>query len=97
MPPQLTTLFEDLVSTSALANDANQRSAANNVLSFMYYSGHDVTILVSKNAGRCATPVPLFRRKRWLCWMAHLVERQTGNSGVVGSIPGVGGFCHRVN
>mmetsp|Transcript_47681 Transcript_47681/g.91053 ORF Transcript_47681/g.91053 Transcript_47681/m.91053 type:complete len:841 (+) Transcript_47681:257-2779(+) len=52
MPPQLTTLFEDLVSTSALANDANQRSAANNVLSFMYYSGHDVTILVSKNAGR---------------------------------------------
>jgi Bardet-Biedl syndrome 9 protein len=52
MPPMLTTLFEDLVSTSVLAHDTNQRAASNNVLSFQYFSGHDVTILVSKNAGR---------------------------------------------
>lgn len=51
MPPALTTLFEDLVSVSEIANDHAQRTAANNVLSFMYFSGHDVTILVSKNAG----------------------------------------------
>jgi len=52
MPPQLTALFDDLVSSSALANDTNQRNAANNVLTFQYFSGHDVTILVSKSAGR---------------------------------------------
>ena len=52
MPPQLTVLFDDLVSNSVLANDLNQRSAANNVLTFQYFSGHDVTILVSKSAGR---------------------------------------------
>jgi len=52
MPPQLTQLFDDLVSNSVLANDLNQRSAANNVLTFQYFSGQDVTILVSKSAGR---------------------------------------------
>jgi len=51
MPPALTTLFEDLVSVSEIANDHAQRTAANNVLSFAYFSGHNVTILVSKNAG----------------------------------------------
>mmetsp|Transcript_22638 Transcript_22638/g.70294 ORF Transcript_22638/g.70294 Transcript_22638/m.70294 type:complete len:843 (+) Transcript_22638:343-2871(+) len=52
MPPQLTALFEDVVMQSPYASDLMARSSSANVLTFQYYSGHDVTILVSKTGGR---------------------------------------------
>jgi len=52
MPPQMTQLFEDMVMQSTVGSELTQRPASTNVLSFQYFSGHDVTILVSKSAGR---------------------------------------------
>ncbi|KAK3251108.1 hypothetical protein CYMTET_39543 [Cymbomonas tetramitiformis] len=53
MPPLLTNLFDDLVQQSHFfQQQSDTRSASNNVLSFQYWSGQDVTILVSKSAGR---------------------------------------------
>jgi Bardet-Biedl syndrome 9 protein len=49
MPPQLTGLFEEVVMQSP---GAAEHSAAGNVISFQYNNRVDVTIIVSKNAGR---------------------------------------------
>ncbi|KAG9403741.1 hypothetical protein AC1031_005229 [Aphanomyces cochlioides] len=53
-PPQLTDLFDDMLSQPGATPDWAKQvtGAAANVLSFQYYNGVDVTILVSKNAGR---------------------------------------------
>ncbi|OQR87396.1 hypothetical protein ACHHYP_08896 [Achlya hypogyna] len=52
-PPQLTDLFQDMLSQPGATPEwAKQVTGATaNVLSFQYYNGVDVTILVSKNAG----------------------------------------------
>lgn len=50
MPPQLTTLFEEVIGSSTSAHE--NIAAAGNVLSFLYNNGVDVTVIVSKNAGR---------------------------------------------
>jgi len=49
MPPQLTSIFEDIVMQSP---SGTEHAAAGNVLTFQYYNGADVTIIVSKTAGR---------------------------------------------
>jgi Bardet-Biedl syndrome 9 protein len=49
MPPQLTGLFEEVVIKSP---GGAEHAAAGNVISFQYNNGVDVTIIVSKNAGR---------------------------------------------
>eukprot|EP00899_Mesostigma_viride_P000204 jgi/Mesvir1/10184/Mv16992-RA.1 len=50
LPPQLNTLFDEVVAESPLAHD--RTIASGNVLSFQFWNGDDCTILVSKNAGR---------------------------------------------
>ncbi|KAF0691828.1 Aste57867_17017 [Aphanomyces stellatus] len=53
-PPQLTDLFQDMLTQPGSTPDWAKQvtGSAANVLSFQYYNGVDVTILVSKNAGR---------------------------------------------
>ncbi|KAF0747998.1 hypothetical protein AaE_007517, partial [Aphanomyces astaci] len=53
-PPQLTELFDDMLTQPGATPDWAKQvtGSAANVLSFQYYNGIDVTILVSKNAGR---------------------------------------------
>ncbi|ETV90279.1 hypothetical protein H310_14908, partial [Aphanomyces invadans] len=53
-PAQLTELFDDMLTQPGATPDwAKQVTGSSaNVLSFQYYNGVDVTILVSKNAGR---------------------------------------------
>ena len=53
-PPQLTTIFEDLVNqaSSGVSQAVHAGSSGANVLSFQFYSGQDCTILVSKTGGR---------------------------------------------
>lgn len=53
-PPQLTALFDDVVSQAGpgMAVALSSGSAAANVLSFQFYSGHDCTILVSKTGNK---------------------------------------------
>jgi len=53
-PPQIVTLFEDLISQAGPGTSQSlmNNSAGANVLSVQYYSGQDCTILVSKNGGR---------------------------------------------
>jgi Bardet-Biedl syndrome 9 protein len=51
MPPPLSLLFEDMLTQQATFNP-EQSSASSHILTFMYHNGIDVTILVSKNAGR---------------------------------------------
>ena len=50
MPPQLTTLFEEVIGSSKSGHE--DIVAAGNVLSFLYNNGVDITVIVSKNAGR---------------------------------------------
>jgi Bardet-Biedl syndrome 9 protein len=50
-PPQLTSIFEDVVAQSALGAGINPDSVVN-VLTFQYYCGFDVTVLVSKSSNR---------------------------------------------
>jgi len=50
MPPPLNIIFEDVCGLSPFAMDP--KSTSGSVLTFQYYTGQDVTILVSKNAGR---------------------------------------------
>lgn len=49
MPPALTGLFEEVIAQSP---SGAEHTAAGNVISFQYSNGVDVTIIVSKNAGR---------------------------------------------
>lgn len=52
-PPQLLNIFEDVAATAAaLFADPMSRNIAANVMTFRYFSGLDVTILVSKSGGR---------------------------------------------
>ncbi|GAX83403.1 hypothetical protein CEUSTIGMA_g10828.t1 [Chlamydomonas eustigma] len=53
-PPQLTALYEDLLSQVGVGTSQalSSGSAGANVLSFLYYSGHNCTILVSKQGGK---------------------------------------------
>ena len=46
--PQLSDIFEDVVSLSAL----DVVSSSSNVLSFQYFAGMDVTVLISKSSNR---------------------------------------------
>eukprot|EP01050_Picozoa_sp_SAG11_P003348 SAG11_NODE_187_length_13061_cov_10.715322_12_plen_191_part_00 len=50
-PPQLTSVFEDVVAQSALGANISPSSAVN-VLTFQYFCGMDVTVLVSKSSNR---------------------------------------------
>lgn len=52
-PPQLSELFDDMLSQPGSNPDWAKQvtGSAANVLSFRYHNGIDVTILVSKNAG----------------------------------------------
>lgn len=47
-PPKLSDIFEDVVSFSSL----DSANASSNVLSFQYFAGMDVTVLVSKSSNR---------------------------------------------
>eukprot|EP00877_Chromochloris_zofingiensis_P007511 jgi/Chrzof1/3012/Cz12g08060.t1 len=65
-PPQLVQIFQDLMVQASPAHaEALSRSQAANVLSFQYYSGQEVTIVVSKNAGRYRIQADCFQAM-WL-------------------------------
>jgi Bardet-Biedl syndrome 9 protein len=53
-PPQLTDLFEDMLTQPGCTPEWAKQvgGSGTNVMSFQYYNGVDATILVSKNAGR---------------------------------------------
>ncbi|KAF5831159.1 PTHB1 C-terminus-domain-containing protein [Dunaliella salina] len=52
-PPLLSTIFDDMLASLPLGvPQASVSGPGANVLSFQFASGHDVTVLVSKNAGR---------------------------------------------
>eukprot|EP00742_Colponemidia_sp_Colp-10_P002939 GILJ01003136.1.p1 GENE.GILJ01003136.1~~GILJ01003136.1.p1 ORF type:complete len:868 (-),score=153.08 GILJ01003136.1:19-2622(-) len=52
LPPSIVSLFEELMQQSGFASSYAQQAAAANVLTVQYHNGVDVTILISKNAGR---------------------------------------------
>lgn len=70
MPPQLTGLFEEVISQSP---GGAEHAAAGNVISFQYNNGMDVTIIVSKNAGRFRLQSSQFEAM-WLV-LHELVQR----------------------
>mmetsp|Transcript_14226 Transcript_14226/g.38566 ORF Transcript_14226/g.38566 Transcript_14226/m.38566 type:complete len:906 (-) Transcript_14226:247-2964(-) len=75
-PPLLSTIFDDML--ASLPSGVPQASVSGpgaNVLSFQFASGHDVTVLVSKNAGRYRLQSDTLEAM-WMI-MSELVRRLT--------------------